>query len=151
MKVLFAVLAIAAVPSVSFAGQGDNILACIEAVKAYNGRSVDEFDALYEGNIINRSEVKWPDIVCSVKLGLVFDLTVDGNQLIVDQFSGADAKATYERLENQTDEAIALIESRVQILERRLEDARAKLQKPQPDIAAVAAHVESGIAKATGK
>jgi hypothetical protein len=147
---LIAALMVAASPTLSLAGEGDNIMACIQAVQAFDGRTVDEFDARYEGRLLDLSEVKWPGIDCAVKLGLVFDLTVDGRQLIVDHFAGQQAKSTYERLEVSTDEAISLLESRIQILERRLADAETKLKQPNPDIKAVAAHVDSGIAKATG-
>ena len=150
-KTLIAALIVSASPTLSLAGEGDNIAACIQAIQTFDGRTVDEFDARYEGRILDLSEVKWPGIVCAVKLGLVFDLTVDGKRLIIDQFAGEEAKSAYERLEISTQEAIALLESRVQILERRLADAETKLKQPNPDIAAVAAHIDSGIAKATGK
>lgn len=150
-KSVVAALLLAITPATSWAGEGDNIKACTQAVQDFGGRVVDEFDAHYEGRMIDLSEVKWPGVVCAVKLGLVFDLTVDGKKLIVDQFSGEEAKRTYERLEVRTEEAIAILKSREKILERRLADAEAKLQQPNADITEIAAHVETGIEKSVGQ
>lgn len=146
---IFLVLA-AMAPVTAYAGEAENILACIQSVNAYTGRSVDEFDVRYEGRFLGFSSAEWPGIKCEVSLGSVFNLTVDGRQYVYEGFSGHQAKTAFEGLERETQVATSLLESRVQLLERRLEDAKAALQMPNPDIGAVQEGIRYGISRATG-
>ena len=135
----------------AFAGEAENIAACADAVKTYTGEKVDEFDVVYEGAFLSFSVAKWPRVECEVTLASVWSLRVDGNQYIVEGFSGLKAKNEYEKLEVKTKEAIALLDSRKNILENRLAEAEQRLKEPKPNISEIAAHVETGIAKATGR
>jgi hypothetical protein len=137
-------------PLTASAGEAENILSCIQSVNAYTGKSVDEFDVRYEGRILGFSSAEWPGIGCEVSLASVYNLTVDGRQYIFEGFSGRQAKTAYESLERETKEAISLLESRAQLLERRLEDARSTLKFPNPDIEAVQKGIRYGIGRATG-
>jgi hypothetical protein len=96
------------------------------------------------------SSAEWRGIMCEVSLASVYNLTVDGRQYVYEGFSGRQAKTAYESLERETDEAISLLESRAQLLERRLEDARSTLQLPNPDIEAIEDGIRNGIGRATG-
>lgn len=145
------ILALAlAAPSSASAGEAENILACIDAVESYSSRTVDEFDVRYTGRILGFSSAEWQGIVCEITLGQVYNLTVDGHQYIYEGFSGRQASIAYEGLEMDTEEAISLLESRIPLLERRLEDARDRLQMPSADIEEIQGFIAEGIARATG-
>ena len=137
-------------PLTATAGEAENILSCIQSVNAYTGKSVDEFDVRYEGRILGFSSAEWPGVMCEVSFASVYNLTVDGRQYVYEGFAGRQAKTAYENLERETEEAISLLESRVQLLERRLEDARSTLQMPSPDIEGVQDRIRDGIGRATG-
>ncbi|WP_090060925.1 hypothetical protein [Celeribacter neptunius] len=141
---------ISASPSAVRAGDAGNILACIEAVEAYSARKVDEFDVRYTGRILGFSTAEWKGIQCEVSFEQVFNLTVDGQLYVVEGFAGREARSAFSQLEVDTDEAVSLLESRIQLLKNRLEEAEMKLQQPSPDIAAVSDYIHSGIARATG-
>lgn len=136
-------------PTVSLAGEAENILACIRAVDEFADQSVDEFDVRYTGRIIDFSTAEWPNVVCEVKLGSVYNLTVNGTQHIVEGFAGIEAKAAYSALELETEDAVSLLESRIAILERRLSDAKSNLQQPSPNIMEIENYVREGIARST--
>lgn len=150
MKIFIAAIVFVCTPLASLAGEAGNILACIDKIKIFSGKVVDEFDVRYTGRIVNFSTAEWRGISCSVKLGYVDSLTVDGRRYIIDGFAGTQAKSTYQTLEKETKEAVALLESRVQILERRLDDARSELQKPNPEITSILSYIREGISRATG-
>lgn len=133
------------------AGEAENIAACVNATQTHAGKTVDEFDVVYEGAFLGFSEANWPGVTCQVSLASVWSLSVGGELLVVDGFSGPEAKATYERLSRETKEAIALLQSRQNILVRRLSEAETALQSPAPDVTAVSDRVADGIRKATGR
>lgn len=133
------------------AGEADNILACITAAKEHAGLDLDEFDVSYTGKILGDSTAKWPSVECGVKFGTVFQLRANGKTYVIDGFSGRDAKIAYTALEKETGEAVSLLESRIAILERRLDSSKQKLMSPEPDIQEVKDYIRTGIAKATGK
>lgn len=138
-------------PLTAFAGEAENILSCIQSVGAYTGKSVDEFDVRYEGRILGFSSAEWPGVVCEVSFASVYNLTVDGRQYVYAGFAGKQAKTTYENLERETEEAISLLQSRIQLLERRLEGSRSTLRLPNPDIEGANSYVRDGIERATGR
>lgn len=137
-------------PMTASAGEAENIMSCIQSVNAYTGKSVDEFNVRYEGHILGFSSAEWPGIRCEASLASVYNLTVDGRQYVYEGFSGRQAKNTFEGLERETEEAISLLESRVQLLDRRLQDAKSALKLPNPDLAAVQESIRYGIGRAIG-
>ena len=132
------------------AGEAENILVCIKAVKDFSGKNVAEFDVRYTGRILGMRSAEWKGVKCSVKLGYIDNLTVDRKNYIVDGFAGIEAKRTFDLLEKETDEAVSLLESRVELLKGRLEEARAKLRLPNPDISSTKERIRDGISRATG-
>ena len=138
-------------PTTSTASEAGNILACINAVKAYTGKTVDEFDVNYTGRFIKFSTAEWTGIKCEVMLDSVHSLKVDGTTYVVDGFAGYPAKSAYETIEKQTEDAVSLLESRIKLLERRLDGSMQKLKRPNPDISEIKEYIETGISKATGK
>ena len=135
----------------AFAGEAENIAACADAVKTYTGKNVDEFDVVYEGAFLSFSVAKWPEVECEVTLASVWSLRVNGNQYIVEGFSGLKAKNEYQKLEVKTKDAIALLNTREDILERRLLKAEEQLRSPKPNIKEIRAKIDQGIKKATGQ
>ena len=138
-------------PTTSFASEAGNILACINAVKSYTGKTVDEFDVNYTGRFIKFSTAEWKGIKCEVMLDSVKSLRVDGTTYVVDGFAGYPAKNLYEKIEKQTEDAVSLMESRIKLLERRLDGSMQKLKRPNPDISEIKEYIDTGISKATGK
>ena len=105
-------------PVYASADDADNIMACISSIELFSGKIVDEFDVRYTGRIITMSSAEWEGIDCSVKLGYIDSLTVDGKQYIVDGFAGIEAKRSFEVIEKETEDAVSLLESRVEILKK---------------------------------
>jgi hypothetical protein len=138
-------------PTTSTASEAGNILACINAVKSYTGKTVDEFDVNYTGRFIKFSTAEWTGIKCEVSLDSVHSLKVDGTTYVVDGFAGYPAKSAYEAIEKRTEDAISLLESRIKLLERRLDGSEQKLKLPNPNISEIKEYIETGISKATGK
>ena len=138
-------------PSVTLAGEAENIGACIKSVKEYSGIDVDEFDANYEGKLLGFSKTKWDGITCDVKLSTVHNLTINGKKYIVDTFSGIDAKNIFSQIEKDTEEAVSLLESRIKLLEQRLKKSEKKLKLVNPDVNEIKEYIANGISKATGK
>ena len=138
-------------PTTSIASEAGNILACINAVKTYTGKTVDEFDVNYTGRFIKFSTAEWTGIKCEVMLDSVHSLKVDGTTYVVDGFAGYPAKSAYETIEKRTEDAISLLESRIKLLERRLDGSEQKLKLPNPNISEIKEYIETGISKATGQ
>ena len=138
-------------PASTYAGEAENIMACIKAVKSYSGKMVDEFDVNYKGKIINFSIAKWPGIECEVAFSEVYNLNVDGEVFVIDGFAGMDAKIAYEASATETADAISLLESRISLLKQRLDKAKTQLSQPSPLIDDIQEYVRNGIVKATGK
>ena len=138
------------IPNAAFASEAGNILACINAVKTYTGKTVDEFDANYTGKIFSFSTAEWSGIKCEVAFDSVQNLTVDGEKYMVDGFSGIDAKRTYEQISAKTEEAVSLLNSRVKLLEQRLERSANQLRQPNPNLNEIKDFIATGISKAVG-
>ena len=136
----------------SFAGSAENIDACVADAKEYTGLVLDEFDAEYSGNILASSEVKWKDeeVLCEVKLGDVYNLTIQGEQVIYKDFAGKDSYELDATLRNETDRAIEKLKSRISLLQQRMDEATKKLQVAKPDHKEITKYVEHGIEKASG-
>ncbi|MDA9059824.1 hypothetical protein N9K33_05165 [Planktomarina temperata] len=138
------------IPNATFASEAGNILACINAVKTYTGKTVDEFDANYTGKIFSFSTAEWSGIKCEVAFDSVQNLTVDGEKYMVDGFSGIDAKRTYEQISEKTDKAVSLLNSRVKLLEQRLERSANQLRQPNPNLNEIKDFIATGVSKAVG-
>lgn len=138
------------IPNSALASEAGNILACINAVKTYTGKTVDEFDANYTGKIFSFSIAEWSGIKCEVAFDSVENLTVDGEKYMVDGFSGIDAKRTYEQISEKTKKAVSLLNSRVKLLEQRLERSENQLRQPNPNLNEIKDFIATGVSKAVG-
>lgn len=138
-------------PATSIASEAGNILACINAVKAYTGKTVDEFDVTHTRRILTFSSAEWPGIKCEPVMNYVHNLTVDGKKYVIEGFAGSEAKRTYDDIEKETEDAVSLLKSRIKLLEQRLDRAEEQLKQPNPEIQEIRAFIDNGIKKATGK
>ncbi len=129
-----------------FAGDTENITACVRKAKEYAGVSLD-FDVTYEGNILAMSTAKWKNAECEVKLGTVFNLIVNGETLIHEQFSGKNSYDLNKALQDKTDATIKKLNLRIGLLEKTMDKASEDLKKLKPDHDAVTRNVNEAIEK----
>ena len=144
-------LALALAPAIVQAGSTDSIRACMAEVSRTTGRTLNEFDAVYQQRFLQTDLVRWSGIACEVKQGRVWSLTVDGTPTVVGGWPSPEAKAAYDQLDRDTSEAIRTLDTRRQLLAQRLKDAGAQLRAPGADIPGVSAYVHDGITQAIGK
>ena len=71
MKSGLAALLVAAASGAAYGGTADNISACVQRAREFAGVQLNEFDAVYKGNILSMSVATWPNAACEVKLGSV--------------------------------------------------------------------------------
>jgi hypothetical protein len=137
--------------TVVHAGEQENITACIEAVKIKSGKTVDEFNVLYNGNIVNFSEAEWPGIRCEVKFGTVYNLSVDGKVLIVDAWPSPERKHAFEEIERKVDDSVAVLENRIRILEARRDTAKTDLMEEKVTPESALRTIDATIVRALGE
>ncbi len=111
------------------AGEAENIQACATKSKEFAGVILDEFSASYEGNWLSASIVKWENVECEAKLGTVYNLTINGKNYIYEGFSGKKSYELNKKLEEKTNSAIKMLETRIRLLEQRMENVTLKLKK----------------------
>jgi hypothetical protein len=144
-------LALAVVPAAGRAGSADSIRACAAEVQRTTGQRVNEFDAAFQQRILQTDIVRWPSIVCEVKNGAVWSLTVNGAAAVVGGWPSPEAKAAYDQLDAETADAVRTLETRRQLLAQRLTEAEAQLRMPGADIVGATGYVRDGIAQALGR
>lgn len=142
--------ALIALSQPAFAGDTENIQACIKAIEVNTGKQVDEFDVQYESNLLAFDVARWPGIECEAVVGEVQNLSVDGKRFIVEGWPSPEAKAAYEALEQEVFAASAQLTTRQKLIEGRLSDAYDKLRQPNADIDSATDFVRQGIKKALG-
>lgn len=140
-----------ALSSTSFAGDAENITACVRKAKEFSGVVLDEFAATYEGNILSRSTAKWPNAFCEVKLGDVYTLHLNGQELIYKGYAGREAYNINVALQAKTDAAVNQLKSRIALINQRAEQVSISLTKPKQDFNVLTKYVDEGIEKSLGK
>ena len=154
MKTLVLATTLALVSTSAFAGQNENIEACVNKVQEFTGKSVDMFDAHYKkGGWTSSTEVNWPGIKCEV-IGIlgsssVQNLYVDNQHVIVDGYAGRAAKSASRRIDQGVDSAIETLEARIDILKGMRNNAEQKLKVNGADADAIEAKVNSAIERVT--
>lgn len=149
-KLISAGITLVALSLPAFAGESENIQACIKAIKANTGKLVDEFDVQYKSKFLAFDVARWPAIECEVMLEEVQNLSVDGKRFIVDGWPSPEAKAAYDALEQEVTAASAQLATRQRLIEGRLSDAYDKLRQPNTDIDSASDFVRQGVRKALG-
>jgi hypothetical protein len=133
------------------AASGDAIRLCADEVLRTTGRSLNAFDATYRQRLLQGDLVRWPGIVCEVRQGKVWALSVDGAPAVSGGWPSPEAKAAYDQLDRETSEAIRTLDTRRALLAQRLDEAERQLRLPGADIPAVTGYVQEGIGQALGR
>jgi len=136
--------------AIAFAGDAENILACVRKANEFSGVTLSEFDASYQGNILSMSVAKWKNAFCEAKLGEVYTLQVNDKELIVNGYAGRESYTLKRALDEKTAAAINQLKSRIALLDQRMSQVSASLRKPNPDHGSVTRYIEEGIEKAVG-
>lgn len=132
------------------AGTAENIQACVLKASEFAGVKLNEFEANYQGNVLSMSTAKWSNAFCEVKLGQVYNLQVQGKQLIYNQFAGKDSYDLNKTLEGKTEASINQLRARISLLEQRMNQASQSLKLPKPNHASIVKFVDEGIANSIG-
>ncbi len=133
-----------------WAGDADNISACVKKAKEFSGMTLDPFAAAYESNIVSPSTAKWENVLCEVKFGEVYNLRIQNQYVIYKGYAGKDAYELNKSLETKTDEAIARMDTHIALLKQRLDQVDVSLRKPNPDQKWLNRYIEEGIDKSFG-
>jgi len=148
-KMMIAILLISS-PISSYAGDVENIQACVDKAHDFGEVNLTESEASYKGNIFTMSIVSWPNATCEVKFGDVNNLTVNGAQVIFNEFSGKASFELKKELEIKTAGAIEQLNSRIDLLEQRMRQVSKDLKEPEPDYALLTESVDKDIKKYLG-
>ena len=139
-----------AISASATAGDADNIQACVKRANEFAGIKLSEFDASYEGNIFSQSTAKWKNAYCEVKLSSVYNLQVNGKQVIFNGYAGKDSYDLNKALNEKTESAINQLRSRIALLEQRMGQVSTGLKTPKPDHAGLVRFIDEGIEKSLG-
>ena len=149
-KIALAIFMIATCNPV-FAGDAENISACVRKAKEFSGVNLDEFAASYEGNILSMSIVKWKNAFCEVKFGNVHTLNINGQELIYKGYAGRESYNLNMALQAKTEAAVNQLNSRIALINQRAEQVSVSLTKPKQDFKWLTRYVDEGIEKSLGK
>jgi hypothetical protein len=148
---LLLALAFSLPPGAGQAASGDAIRLCADEIARTTGRTVNAFDATYRQRLLQGDLVRWPGIVCEVRQGKVWALSVDGTPAVSGGWPSPEAKAAYDQLDRETAEAIRTLDARRSLLAQRLDEAGRQLRQQGADIPAVTGYVQEGIGQALGR
>lgn len=151
MKIIWAGIFLMAASTAAFAGDAENIDACVKKSKDLAGVTLDPFAAAYEGNIFSMSIAKWNNAFCEVKLGSVYNLQVDGKQVVYKEFSGKESYDLNNELQARTEQAISQLNSRIALLRQRADQVAASLKQANPNRQWLKQYIEEGIERAVGQ
>jgi hypothetical protein len=129
LKQLLALIALLVSCSV-FAGEAENISACVKKAKEFSGVNLDPFAVRYEGNVLSMSTAKWGNCFCEVKLSEVYTLQVDGKTHIYKGYAGKESYDLNESLQSRTGDTIKQMRSRITLLEQRASQVSVSLRRP---------------------
>lgn len=133
----------------AFAGDAENISACVKKAKEFSGVILEEFDVDYEGNWLSMSIAKWSNAYCEVKIGEVYKLSINGELVVYDGFAGKGAYELNKALQEKANSAINKLDSRIVLLRQRMEKITEQLKKPMPNHDELTRHIDEGIDKST--
>lgn len=139
-----------ALSTFAFAGDAENIAACVKKTKEFSGVILDDFDANYEGNWLSMSTAKWSNAYCEVKVGEVYKLVVDGELLVFDGFAGKGSYELNQALQEKTNAAINILNSRITLLRQRMKEVTEELKKPRSSHDKLTCFIDEGIEKSIG-
>lgn len=135
----------------ALASDAENISACVKKAKEFSGVTLDEFDVSYEGNVLTMSIAKWSNASCEVKLGDVYNLTINGTDIIYRGFAGKESYALNEELERKTGMAINQMNIHIARLKQRKNQISVSLHRPNPDHIWLTRYFNEGLERSFGK
>ena len=135
----------------AFAGDAENITACIKKAKDLAGVTLDPFSAEYEGNIFLMSIAKWDNTFCEVKFGSVYNLQINGSLVVYKEFSGKESYDLNEELQAKTEKAISQLNGRIVPLRQRAEQVTVSLKQSDPNRQWLTQYIDESIEKAVGR
>ena len=141
---------IAAYSAIACAADAENIQACVKRANEFAGVRLNEFDASYESNFFSQNIVKWKNAYCEVKMSSVYNLQVNGKQVIFNSFAGRESYDLNRALSAKTESATNQLRSRIALLEQRMSQVTAGLKVPKPDHAGLSRFIDEGIDKSLG-
>lgn len=136
--------------AIAYASDAENIMACVKKANEFSGVTLSEFDVSYQGNILAMSTAKWGNAHCEVKFNDVYNLQVNGNQVIFNRFAGRESYDLNKALEVKTETAINQLKSRIALLEQRMSQVSVSLKMPKPDHVWLNRYIDEGIEKSIG-
>jgi hypothetical protein len=120
----------------AFSDEADDISTCKRSAKLYGGIELDYYSIRYDGGFFS-SDVYWTGkntAKCTVVGNKVEYLKIDNKTIIIDQFSGMNAKAEYERLVREVQSTKRKMETFEDRLDSFLKIAKSDLQRPKIEI-----------------
>lgn len=150
LKYFTLVTAITMCGTTSFAGERDAIDRCEKALKVWADGMIPDGEVTYKkGSWIEWDKVWWDGITCETGktfgIEMVRSLKINGEHVIFEFFAGEEGKKLFGNLDNDIEKAIAVLESRITILNEIRSEAEDQLKKPQPNFEQIASTVATNI------
>lgn len=145
MKKTILLLLLAGFSAISYAGDLENILACVDSAKNYSGLDLDVREVSYEPHLIANSTATWSNVYCEVKFEEVSELVIGDVEAIIDGYAGRGSLELYETLSERTEVAIDELRARIGLLRQELRKASADLSSPNPVHSEIEAYIDSTI------
>jgi hypothetical protein len=134
-----------AVPAL--AGDAENIKACADAANLA-GAQVDPYQAVYTPSYLKFSVSEWKGVKCEVAMGRVYNLTVNGAEVIYKEFRGRAAFELNQRLEREIDSAVKSLNTRAKLIESMKRSTEERLKSPSADLISLEREVQSHVKRA---
>lgn len=131
------------------AGELEDVVACVTAAERFAGVKLDVTDATYQFRFLSRCTATWPNAVCEVDLGKVYNLKINDQDVIVEQFVGRDTFDLNRQLELETKAAIDNLRSRIVVLENRQTEVTECLRDASPNFDELTSYILGGIEQAS--
>ena len=131
------------------AGELEDVVACIKAAERLAGVTLDVVDARYQSRLFSRCTATWPNAECEVDYGKVYNLKVNGRDIVIDQFVGRETFDLNRQLETETKTAIEDLRTRIGTLEQRQREVTGCLRKDNPNLTKLAGYIRDGIEQAS--
>ncbi len=129
------------------AGDTENIKACAEIAHSA-GATVDPYQVVYSPSYLNFSVAEWRGVRCEVKLAQVYNLTVNGNEVIYKGFRGRSAYELHVRLEREIDAAVKTLNTRAKLIESMKRSSEERLKSPNVDPSVIEREVQEHVRRA---
>ncbi len=137
--------------TLAFAGDAENISACVKKASDLAGETLDPFAAVYEGNILTKSTAKWNKAFCEVKFGDVYTLKIGDKSVVYKGYAGKESYELNQVLQAKTDEAVSKLNSRISLLKQRASQVTVSLKLANPNHQWLTQFIDEGIERSVRK